>query len=103
NTTTNVFDLIASYKYYQPGQAWLEVPEANNASTIQIDQLYQGEELKHGDVNRDGDVNVSDVTALINMILGNIPKDEEVADVNEDTQINVSDVTALINIILGNI
>lgn len=57
--------------------------------------------LQKGDVNRDGSVNVSDVTALINMILGSIPKDEEVADVNEDTQVNVSDVTALINIILG--
>ncbi|MBQ4139240.1 MAG: dockerin type I repeat-containing protein, partial [Muribaculaceae bacterium] len=57
--------------------------------------------LQKGDVNRDGSVNVSDVTALINMILGSIQKDEEVADVNEDTQVNVSDVTALINIILG--
>lgn len=54
-----------------------------------------------GDVNADGKVNVSDVTALINMILGVIPKDEATADVNSDGKINVSDVTALINIILG--
>ena len=57
--------------------------------------------LLKGDVNRDGKVNVSDVTALINMILGVIEKDEESADVNKDGKINVSDVTALINIILG--
>ena len=57
--------------------------------------------LKHGDVNRDGNVNVSDVTALINMILGVLDKDEESADVNNDGNVNVSDVTALINIILG--
>ena len=54
-----------------------------------------------GDVNGDGKVNVSDVTALVNMILGVIPKDEVGADVNGDGKVNVSDVTALINIILG--
>ena len=52
-------------------------------------------------MNRDGKVNVSDVTALVNMILGVITKDEETADVNKDGKINVSDVTALVNIILG--
>ena len=46
-------------------------------------------------------VNVSDVTALVNMILGVIPKDEARADVNGDGKLNVTDVTALINIILG--
>ena len=54
-----------------------------------------------GDVNGDGKVNVSDVTALINMIMGLTPMDESVADVNGDGRVNVSDVTALINIILG--
>ena len=58
-------------------------------------------QLLRGDVNRDGSVNVSDVTALINMILGVIPIDQEVADVNNDGSVNVSDVTMLINIILG--
>ena len=54
-----------------------------------------------GDVNCDDKVNVSDVTALVNMILGVIPKDEARADINGDGKVNVSDVTALINIILG--
>ena len=54
-----------------------------------------------GDVNGDGKVNVSDVTALINMILGVTPMDQTAADVNGDGRVNVSDVTALINIILG--
>ena len=68
-----------------------------------IFKAMQGEEpdFIKGDVNRDGKVNVSDVTALINMILGVITKDEETADVNKDGKINVSDVTALVNIILG--
>ena len=54
-----------------------------------------------GDVNGDGSVNVSDVTALVNMILGVIPKDETLADVDGNGTVNVSDVTALVNIILG--
>ena len=57
--------------------------------------------LLQGDVNRDGKVNVSDVSALINMILGITEKDMESADVNRDGKVNVSDVSALINIILG--
>ncbi len=57
--------------------------------------------LLKGDVNRDGRVNVSDVSALINMILGITEKDMETADVNGDGKVNVSDVSALINIILG--
>ena len=54
-----------------------------------------------GDVNGDGKVNVSDVTTLINMILGVTAMNESVADVNGDGKVNVSDVTALINIILS--
>ena len=54
-----------------------------------------------GDVNVDGRVNVSDVTALVNMILGVIPKDESCADINGDGKVNVSDITTLVNIILG--
>lgn len=54
-----------------------------------------------GDVNADMEVNVSDVTALINCILGITPIDTLACDVNGDTAVNVSDVTALINLILG--
>lgn len=54
-----------------------------------------------GDVNVDGTVNVTDVTTLVNMILGVIPKDQVHADVDGSGTLNVSDVTALIRIILG--
>ena len=56
---------------------------------------------RDGDVNGDGKVNVSDVTTLVNMILGVIAKDMDAADLNGDSKVNVSDVTTLINIILG--
>ncbi|MGM9868050.1 MAG: dockerin type I domain-containing protein [Sodaliphilus sp.] len=54
-----------------------------------------------GDVNLDGKVDVSDVTALVNIILNNDASNLEIADLNGDSKIDVSDVTALINIILN--
>ena len=52
-----------------------------------------------GDVNADGDVNVMDITALIDEIMndGTNPR----ADVNGDGDINVMDITALIDIIMN--
>ena len=56
-----------------------------------------------GDVNMDGNINITDVTVLINYLLSGSanPFDEAAADVNHDTNINISDVTALINLILS--
>ena len=54
-----------------------------------------------GDINGDGVVNVSDVTALINKILGTSTYSDATCDINADGVVNVSDVTALINIILA--
>jgi hypothetical protein len=51
-----------------------------------------------GDVNGDGEVSVSDVNAVIDIILvdGSLPS----ADVNGDGEVTVSDINALINLIL---
>ena len=53
-----------------------------------------------GDVNGDGEVNIADVNALINIILGGIGNNEA-ADVNGDHEVNIADVNALIDIILN--
>ena len=60
--------------------------------------------VKIGDVNNDGDINVLDVTALINYILCKNPSPFNLAaaDVNGEDGINVMDVTALINLVLSN-
>ena len=73
-----------AYQYIKARERWLEM----------------GIGLQ-GDVNNDNNVNVSDVSALINMILGVTPIDIVHGDVNGDGRVNVSDVSALINIILG--
>ena len=54
-----------------------------------------------GDVNADGMVNVSDVTALVNRILGDNTYSDAVCDISADGVVNVSDVTALVNMILA--
>lgn len=73
---------------------------AAESDVITITQTAAGPALL-GDVNGDGEVNVSDVTALINRILGTASFDDSVCDINGDGVVNVSDVTALINNILG--
>jgi len=57
--------------------------------------------IEQGDVNQDDQVNISDVTALVNIILGKSTSTAPTIDVNGDGQINISDVTTLVNIILG--
>ncbi len=56
-----------------------------------------------GDVNGDGVVNVADINAVVNIILGGKTSPEIVkrADVNGDGMINISDVNLLISIILA--
>jgi len=54
-----------------------------------------------GDVNCDGSVNASDVTALYNYILNGNTTFINTSDVNGDGSVNASDVTAVYNIILG--
>ncbi|MGM9868694.1 MAG: SUMF1/EgtB/PvdO family nonheme iron enzyme [Sodaliphilus sp.] len=54
-----------------------------------------------GDVNADGAVNVSDVTALVNQIIGSGSYSAQACDINADGDVNVSDVTALVNLIIN--
>ena len=56
-----------------------------------------------GDMNGDRGINVTDVTSLVNHILGNANSNIIIAngDVNGDGGINVTDVTSLVNLILN--
>ena len=52
-----------------------------------------------GDVNADGDVNIADINAVIDVILGghfNLK-----CDVNGDGDVNIADINMLIDIILS--
>ncbi len=56
-----------------------------------------------GDVNKDGEVNVVDVSDLVSGLLGvsNKDIDMEAADLNNDGKVNVIDVSRLVKIIIG--
>ena len=58
------------------------------------------EPFTQGDVNGDGEVDVRDITALIDVIMNSIT-DNPRADVNGDNDIDVRDITALIDIIMN--
>lgn len=90
----------------EPTRYRIQQTAGNKNNPIYIDDVSiyytaKGGDLLTGDVDGNGQVNVSDVTALVNMILGTIPMDQTHADVDGNGQVNVSDVTALVNIILG--
>lgn len=72
----------------------------NDDGSITLKFMYTG--LK-GDVNGDGEVDVTDVNILINIILGKDSADnyDGRADVTGDGNTDVSDVNSLINIILN--
>ena len=59
-------------------------------------------EIKYGDVNKDNNINITDVTVLINYLLTDTSLAPEEADMNQNGEINISDVTALINYLLTN-
>ena len=86
------------------GVAYREATVSFGYPGAHIDYLFtQGEKpsVLPGDINEDGVVNVSDVTCLVNKILGEAEYTDEVCDINKDGVVNVSDVTALISMILG--
>jgi hypothetical protein len=60
------------------------------------------EEPSIGDANGDGVVDVADVVAIVNFILGQPVENfiEAVSDANDDETIDVADVVAVVNIIL---
>lgn len=74
----------------------------SNIQHVSLTGISDDEPL-YGDVNSDGEVNVADVTTLINYILyprvTNIEFD--LADLTHDGEVNISDVTTLISILLS--
>ena len=53
-----------------------------------------------GDVNGDGEVNIADINALIDIILGGADNSEGRSDVNKDGEVNIADINSIIDIIL---
>lgn len=70
----------------------------SSATELTIDYT-PGMTYETGDVNMDGNINVTDVVLTVNIILGMYPYTDR-ADLNMDNAINVQDVFLLVNMIL---
>ncbi len=57
--------------------------------------------VNYADVNRDGEVNIADINAVIGAILGAEVSEGIYPDVNQDTEVNIADINAVIAAILG--
>ena len=78
-------------------RTFLKAGESNINVTL---SLTSGPAVKRGDVNGDGEVNIGDVTTLIDYLLSDETA-PETADVNEDGEVNIGDATRIIDIILS--
>ena len=57
----------------------------------------------YGDVNFDGQLNITDIVLLVNFVLGGLLTEEELitADINQDGILNILDVIQVVSEILG--
>lgn len=56
-----------------------------------------------GDVNSDGNVDVADINAIVNIMLGTAQASDYPgrADVNNDSKVDVADINTIVNLMLG--
>ena len=79
----------AALEAYQTADHW-----KNFSAIVPIEDV--------GDINRDGNISIADVTALIDLLLGNDMGDAaKLSDVNLDGSVTITDMTALIDRLLG--
>lgn len=87
-------------------EAYVRIAGTGGASPVTLDYLYDGPVdpvYPKGDVDGSGLVDVDDVNAVINIILGSksVSDYKGIADVDGSGLVDVDDVNVIINIILG--
>ena len=86
-----------------PGWTTVNVTTDSNGRMTTTSFAVVVTEVQKGDVDMDGKVNITDVTALINYLLSHNAQGVNLvaADVDSNGSINIADVTALINYLLS--
>lgn len=88
-----------------PGRAYLKLNKVSGSPSEVFTSLYPKPAplFEPGDVNGDGNVDVSDLNIIINIVLGNdsAEKYDGRAEVTGDGIVDVSDINAMLNTILG--
>ena len=79
---------------------------SGTSTNVIYPQIYRQvkQEISSGDVNKDGDVSIADITALVNIVLGQdtdeVLYDHKAADIDGNGSVEAADVEALLNMIL---
>ena len=92
-------DFIMVYNAVNQYCGWLGETSTEVAAGIDFHPDAVMPQVLEGDVNLDGEVTVSDVNAVIDLILTDTTA--PAADVNHDGEVTISDVNAVIDIILN--
>jgi spore coat protein CotH len=96
-----------SYKFTGSGQDYTFTFNQQNltfgVTEYEEPSLPDPTTLRVGDVNGDYEINIADITALIDILLGGFANYDtrQRSDVDYDNEISISDLTKLIDIILG--
>ena len=86
------------------GATWSNGTVMHNGSIVKNQEVVISKPtVTRGDVDGDGNVNISDVTALINYLLSGDASGVNIsaADCDQDGNVNISDITTLINYLLS--
>lgn len=92
-STVNLIVPTGSIAAYQAANVWKKFS--------QIEEEYFPIESIRGDANGDGNVSISDVSALIDYLLGSTSNLATGADCNRDGTLTIGDVSALIDYLLA--
>ena len=91
-------DFIKVYNAMNQYCGWTGETSTEVAAGIDYHPDAEVPQFVPADVNRDGEVNIADVNAVIDAILNDsMPPN---ADVNQDGEVNIADVNAVIDVIL---
>lgn len=78
-----------------------QVLKAGSSYTVNADVSLTARFHRIGDINLDGNVDIADVTAMVNIVLNRATDEHNNADLNGSGSVTIEDVTILVNIILG--
>ena len=89
--------------YFKVRATYIDGTQSRWSHSQKVTLFANGPEYELGDVNDDGSVTISDVTALIDFLLSGDASgiNQAAADCNQDNSITISDVTALIDFLLA--
>lgn len=91
-----------SKKAARPMPRKMKADDPNYFNNYSVCPLEVKPQSTVGDIDGNGEVNMSDVTALINHILHAATYESSLCDIDGNGEVNATDVTALINILLRN-